>query len=59
MMIPDDPTKNNPQNDPSPGDFSKKLEINQYCFDRRNDVLNLIEKIYPILEPMIRQRYGI
>jgi hypothetical protein len=59
MMIPDDPTKNNPQNDPPPGDFSKKLEINQYCFNRRNDVLNLTEKIYPILKPMIRQRYGI
>jgi hypothetical protein len=59
MMIPDDPTKNNPQNDPPPGDFSKKLEINQYCFDRRNNVLNSIEKIYPILEPMIRQRYRI
>jgi hypothetical protein len=42
MMILDDPTKKNLQNDPPPGDFSKKLEINQGYFDRRNDVLNLI-----------------
>jgi hypothetical protein len=40
-------------------DFSKGLEINRYCLNRRNDILNLIEKLYPSMEPRIRRRYGI
>jgi hypothetical protein len=36
-----------------------RLDINRYCLNRKNNVLNLIEKLYPSLEPRIRQRYGI
>lgn len=57
-MIPNDATKGDPREDN--GDFSERLEINQCCLNRINDVLNLIEKLlYSSLEPRIRQRYGI
>lgn len=55
IIIPNDPTKSDPREDN--GDFSKRLEINHYCPNLKNDVLNLIEKVYPSLEPKIRHRY--
>lgn len=42
ITIPNDPTKADSREDN--GDFSERLEINRYCLNRRNDVLNLIEK---------------
>ncbi|HKI07373.1 MAG TPA: hypothetical protein VKA09_03180 [Nitrososphaeraceae archaeon] len=40
IIIANDPTKGDPLEDN--GDFSERLEINLYCLNRRNDVLNLI-----------------
>jgi hypothetical protein len=56
-LYPMTPKKGDPLKDN--GDFSERLEINRYCLNRRNDVLNLIEKLCPSLKPKIRQKYGI
>lgn len=55
IMIPNDPTKTNPQYQ----DYSQKLEINQYCLDRRNDISRIVEKAYELMEPKIKTTYNL
>jgi hypothetical protein len=47
ITIRNDPTKSDPQE--ANGDFFENFGINQYSLNWRNDVLNLIEKVYPSL----------
>jgi hypothetical protein len=49
ITIRNDPTKSDTQE--ANGDFFENFGINQYSLNWRNDVLNLIEKVYPSLEP--------
>lgn len=53
LKIPDDPTNTNPQNN----DYSKNLEINQFCKDLRRNVVDLIEQVYPFIESKVRTQY--
>lgn len=54
IMIPNDPSISNPKYE----DYSDELELNQYCLQRRNDVLQLVEKAYTFLEPKARQLFS-
>jgi hypothetical protein len=50
IIIPDDPLNNDPQSPPKGNDYSKRLEANQYCKERLNDIMRIIEGAYPLLE---------
>jgi len=49
LMIPNDPSNNNPQH----LDFSKGLDFNDYCHECRVNVVALIEQTYKIIEPKV------
>jgi hypothetical protein len=55
ILIPNDPSIANPQWK----DYSDQLEINKFCSDRRNEVLNLLEEAFALLKPTIRTNYGL
>ncbi|MCH7647826.1 MAG: hypothetical protein IIA83_04375 [Thaumarchaeota archaeon] len=51
ITLPDDPSNYNPQLP----DYSKKLEIQEYCRDRIDKVMAAIEELYHKLHPQIKQ----
>ncbi|MBM3910537.1 MAG: hypothetical protein FJ356_02685 [Thaumarchaeota archaeon] len=53
IKIPDDPSNTSPQIN----DYSQDLEINCYCKDLRNNVVKIIEQVYPLIEPKIKSKY--
>jgi hypothetical protein len=54
VRLPDNPENMNPQ----PSDYSRHLEVRQYCESTREEVINVTEEVYRLITPMIRQRYG-
>jgi hypothetical protein len=60
IIMPDDPLKHDPQSPPTGNDdYSMRLEANQYCKDRLNDITRIIEGAYPLLENDIKINYGL
>jgi len=55
IILPDNPTDSNP----SQNGYSNQLEVNQYCRDRRNDILKIVENAYHILESKVKQAYSL
>ena len=55
ITIPDDPVNTNPQST----DFSRNLEINQYCKNIRKNVVEIIENIYPLIKDKIKTRFSL
>jgi hypothetical protein len=54
IKIPDDPSTTADM--PS---YSKNIDLAQYCDDTQRKVLGVIEYVYPLIKPRIKQRYGI
>jgi hypothetical protein len=59
IIMPDDPLNTDPQQSQNRDDYSKYLEVNQYCDDRMKDVIRIIERAYTLLETLTKTRYGI
>jgi hypothetical protein len=54
ISLPDNPENMNPGS----GDYTQNLELRQYCEATRERVREVLEEVYRIIAPQIRQRYG-
>jgi hypothetical protein len=53
ITLPNNPTNNNPKVE----DYSDNLEISQYCKERRNDIIRVVEKTIELIESELRLTY--
>jgi hypothetical protein len=53
LTIPEDPTETNVTRD------TKRVEINRYCLDLRNNVVKVAENTFDLLEPPIKKTFGL
>lgn len=59
IIMPDDPSNTDPQVTPTRNDFSKYLEVNQYCKDTMDRILQIVEEAYALMDSRLQITYNI